>query len=116
MECVTREFRRPKPVKVIFKYPLHEVDTANQLKNVFPIGDIRNAQKKNNKQITIEDRYNRFIDAFFEKTRDGGVSANLDEVAKYIGLASKTIRSNIKEFGGFIVKEGIIYKREAKKL
>ena len=116
MECVTREFRRPKPVKVVFKYPLHEVDTTNLLKNVYPIGDIRNAQKKNNKQITIEDRYNRFIEAFFEKSRDGGVSANLDEVAKHIGLAPKTIRSNIKEFGGFLVKEGIIYKLEVKKV
>ena len=115
MECVTREFRRPKPVKVVFKYPLHEVDTTNILKNVYPIGDIRNAQKKNNKQITIEDRYNRFIEAFYEKTKDGGTSANLDEVAKHIGLAPKTIRSNIKEFGGFVVKEGIIYKLEVKK-
>ena len=115
MECVTREFRRPKPVKVIFKYPLHEVDEANQLKNCYPIGDIRNAQKKNNKQITIEDRYIRFIDAFFEVTKDGGASASLDEVANRVGLKPKTIRTNVKEFGGFVIKEGIIYKLEAKK-
>ena len=109
IEYVTREFKRPKSLKVIFKYPLHEIDDTGLLKELYPIGDIRNAQKKNKKQTTIEDRYNRFVTAFFECSTDG-IKANLSDVAAKAGVAPKTIRNNIEEIGGYVIREAVIYR------
>ena len=110
IEYVTREFKRPKTVKVVFRYPLHEIDTSGILDDLYPIGDIRNAQKKNPKQATIEDRYNRFVEAFFEKSKDGGLTAKLEDVAKYLKLTATTVRNNIKEFGGYVIREAVIHR------
>ena len=109
IEYVTREFKRPKSLKVIFKYPLHEIDESGILKELFPVGDIRNAQKKNKKQTTIEDRYNRFVEAFFAVSEDGK-TANLGAVAARAKVAPKTIRNNIEEIGGYYIQESIIYR------
>ena len=111
IEYVTREFKRPKTIKAVFKYPLHEIDTTNELKELYPVGDIRNVQKKNPKQATIEDRYNRFIDAFIETSKDGGLTAKLEDVAKKLKLSLSTIRSNVREIGGYKVVEGVIHKQ-----
>ena len=108
LECVTREFARPKPVRVMFDYPLHEVDVANILKELYPVGDPRNVQKKNNKAVTIEDRYNRFIDAFEESSEDGGSTAKLEDVARKLKLSISTVRKNAKEIGGYSISGGVI--------
>ena len=111
IEYVTREFKRPKSLKVIFKYPLHEIDEAGILKDIYPIGDIRNAQRKNPKQATIEDRYNRFVEAFFQVSKDNGLTAKLEDVARYLKLAPSTIRGNVKEIGGYTIREAVIYRQ-----
>ena len=110
IEYVTREFKRPKSLKVIFKYPLHEIDDSGILKDLYPIGDIRNAQRKNPKQASIEDRYNRFVEAFFEVSTDGGKTAKLDDVCKKTKVGAGTIRNNIKEIGGYYISYSIIYR------
>ncbi len=107
VECITREFKKPKTRRVWFKHPLHEVDNA-ALADLFPIGDIRIAQKKNPKNTTSEERYNKLIDALGDSE-----SMPLDELAKKIGVSIKTVRNYADEHC-FPVKEGIVYNTKRK--
>ena len=108
VECVTREFKKPKDRKVWFKFPLHIVDTTGQLDKFYPKGDIHNAQKASPNYSTPDSRKENLDTAFNVLNMDGkGVSVK--ELADYLGKSERTIREYVKEFKNhYENKQGII--------
>ena len=108
VECVTREFKKPKDRKVWFKFPLHIVDTTGQLDKFYPKGDIHNAQKASPNYSTPDSRKENLDTAFNVLSMDGkGVSVK--ELADYLGKSERTIREYVKEFKNhYENKQGII--------
>lgn len=111
VECVAREFPKPKSRKVFFKYPLHIVDTSGQLDKFYPKGDIHNAQKASPNYSTPDSRKENLDTAFNVLNMDGkGVSVK--ELADYLGKSERTIREYVKEFKNhYENKQGIITLR-----
>ena len=97
VECVTREFKKPKDRKVWFKFPLHIVDTTGQLDKFYPKGDIHNAQKSSPNYSTPESRKSSLDDAFNILNIDGD-GVTVKELADYLGKTERTIREYVKEF------------------
>ena len=108
VECVTREFKKPKDRKVWFKFPLHIVDTTGQLDKFYPKGDIHNAQKSSPNYSTPESRKSSLDDAFNILNIDGD-GVTVKELADYLGKTERTIREYVKEFKNhYENKQGII--------
>lgn len=108
VECVTREFKKPKDRKVWFKFPLHIVDTSGQLDKFYPKGDIHNAVK--NSPSAIKSRMKEQLPDAYQLLDDGkGVS--LEDLAQYFNVDKKTIRRWANNLDEFEVKDSIVYKK-----
>ena len=108
VECVTREFKKPKDRKVWFKFPLHIVDTSGQLDKFYPKGDIHNAVK--NSPSAIKSRMKQQLPDAYQLLDDGkGVS--LEDLAQYFNVDKKTIRRWANNLDEFEVKDSIVYKK-----
>ena len=108
VECVAREFPKPKSRKVFFKYPLHIVDTTGQLDNFYPKGDIHNAQKASPNYSTRDDRKAK-LDNAFDVACLGEDKVHINDVLPMFDGTEKTLRSYIKEFPqDYAIKNGII--------
>ena len=113
VECVTREFKKPKDRKVWFKFPLHIVDTTGQLDRFYPKGDIHNAQKASPNYSTPESRKSSLDDAFNILNIDGD-GVTVKELADYLGKTERTIREYVKEFSNDYQNErGKVVKKES---
>lgn len=108
VECVTREFKKPKDRKVWFKFPLHIVDTSGQLDKFYPKGDIHNAVK--NSPSAIKSRMKEQLpDAY--QLLDDGKGVFLEDLAQYFNVDKKTIRRWANNLDEFEVKDSIVYKK-----
>lgn len=108
VECVAREFPKPKSRKVFFKYPLHIVDTTGQLDKFYPKGDIHNAQKASPNYSTRDDRKAK-LDNAFDVACLGEDKVHINDVLPMFDGTEKTLRSYIKEFPqDYVIKNGII--------
>lgn len=113
VECVTREFKKPKDRKVWFKFPLHIVDTTGQLDKFYPKGDIHNAQKASPNYSTPESRKSSLDDAFNILNIDGD-GVTVKELADYLGKTERTIREYVKEFSNDYQNDrGKVVKKES---
>ena len=97
VECVAREFPKPKSRKVFFKYPLHVVDTSGQLDKFYPKGDIHNAQKASPNYSTPESRKEK-LDTAYDVLNVEGSGVLISELATYLEKSERTIREYVKEF------------------
>ena len=108
VECVAREFPKPKSRKVFFKYPLHIVDTTGQLDKFYPKGDIHNAQKASPNYSTRDDKKAK-LDNAFDVACLGEDKVHINDVLPMFDGTEKTLRSYIKEFPqDYAIKNGII--------
>ena len=100
MEFITREFARPQPRNIWFKYPIHEMDTKGFLDSAYSRGDpMGNLQKSGKRKQTPEMRKDELDRAFtICKGKDGDCS--LADLAEYLGLTERTIRKYAEEQGG----------------
>lgn len=113
VDCVAREFPKPKSRKVFFKYPLHIVDTSGQLNKFYPKGDIHNAQKASPNYSTPESRKSSLDDAFNILNIDGD-GVTVKELADYLGKTERTIREYVKEFSNDYQNDrGKVVKKES---
>ena len=113
VECVTREFKKPKDRKVWFKFPLHIVDTSGQLDKFYPKGDIHNAQKASPNYSTPESRKSS-LDGAFNILNIDGDGVTVKELADYLGKTERTIREYVKEFSNDYQNErGKVVKKES---
>ncbi len=108
VECVTREFKKPKDRKVWFKFPLHIVDTTGQLDKFYPKGDIHNAVKNSPSAIKAKMK-EKLPDAY--QLLDDGEGVSLNDLAHYFNVDKKTIRRWADDFDEFEVKNSIVRKK-----
>lgn len=106
VECIAREFRKPKNRKCWFKYPLH-VLAGDELKGQFTKGSIDNARKSSPKYSTKEDRVESILD-WFDICSMGNEGVSLKELADYSGKAEKTIRRYVKECDELEVENSVV--------
>lgn len=120
IEGTLREFPKFAPVNMWFDYPVHKVDKAGVLSDVSAEGDYvskGNTWKKNfkNKKSPEEKKKERkeSLESNFESLASftGVSSVSIYELANSMGVTEKTIRTRIKEHGGFWIDEGKVGKK-----
>ena len=113
LESSLREFPNIKPVNFWFKYPIHVLDDTNVLKSTHAEGDPRaNLTRSGKRQQTQDDRREEFDKAFsFLCMDEDGVSA--EDLAEYLDISPRTIRSRVSEFRDeYETKGGIVSRKK----
>lgn len=119
IEGTLREFPKFPPVNLWFDYPIHRADESGALNDIQPEDERPPWQKgaANNKksaQSRKEDR-KRALQEAVEGYNFGDIPA-VEAVAEYLGISERTVRDRIKEHGGYIIKDGRVYKKSRKKM
>lgn len=96
LECSLREFRNFEPRSFWFEYPIHRVDDAN-LREAYAEGSPLANLAKSGKRTSVKERRD-ILNTAFQVCQEDGV-AKLNEMAEYMGIAAKSIRRYIEEFG-----------------
>lgn len=80
VEFIAREFRRPKPIVIWFKFPLHEIDTSGQLEKTAKKEKAEKAPKEPKKTSVeeVEDAFNEIAGW------DGTNKTTMGELVKYM--------------------------------
>lgn len=109
IEGTLREFPKFAPLNLWFDYPVHRVDHSGVLKDIQLDPGGGNTWKKNfTKKKSPEERKKERTESLktaFSAVADNG-KATLKELAEYMGVTEKTVRSRVKEVGGFWIDEG----------
>ena len=108
LEGSLREFENFTPVNFWFEYPLHRLDTNEDLKPLPTQGSADAGRLKSKYHKSTEFAEEEFRTAFQAVNFDGSGSTVAD-MAAYMGLAERTIRDRIKKMNGeFILENGIV--------
>jgi len=113
LESSLREFPNIKPVNFWFKYPIHVLDDTNVLNSTHAEGDPRANLTRSGKRNQSQDaRREEFDKAFsFLCMDEDGVSA--EDLAEYLDISPRTIRSRVCEFRDeYETKGGIVSRRK----
>lgn len=111
IEGTLREFKPFKPLNIWFEYPIHRIDASGELDKLTPDCDKDPRQKgretrtkqKKDKIAQLESAYNACL-------INGKVT--ISDLAEYMDITPKTIRNYIKEGEKFVIKNGVIEKKE----
>jgi len=99
LESSLREFQNFKPVNFWFEYPIHRVDDKGILAKHYADGDPKaNLEKSGKRNQTPESRKDEFDNAFDSESAGTG-SCALTDLMSYLGLAERTLRKRLNEFG-----------------
>lgn len=113
IEGTLREFPKFAPVNLWFNYPAHKIDDADMLKDVCPEGEVLPWKKGiiKNKKNTSKRKVDRRI-ALENAIENGnfGEQVTVDDVAKYLGKSTRSVRSMVKEHGDYIIKNNYILR------
>lgn len=107
IEGTLREFARFKPINVWFDYPIHRADDEGVLEDLVPDGENdyrKNFSKRKTNQQRKTNRKESIETAFSGVEQDGRCAVS--ELAEYLGKTEKTVRTYLKEHGGFWVEDG----------
>lgn len=108
IEGTLREFPKFDPLNVWFDYPIHRKDNVGVLKDCGYEGDMPPWQKNFSKKKTNQERSKERKDSI--ETAFSGVQQNdkcrLSDLADYLEVTEKTVRSRLKEHGGFWIEDG----------
>ena len=108
LEGSLREFENFTPVNFWFEYPLHRLDTNEDLKPLPTQGSADAGRLKSKYHKSTEFAEEEFRTAFQAVNFDGSGSTVAD-MAAYMGLAERTIRDRIKKMNGeFILENGMV--------
>ncbi len=112
IEGTLREFPKFDPLNLWFEFPAHTVDTSGILANVDTEEQTawnktwkKNFTKKKSPEDRAKER-SRSIEEAFGYCSDKG-KADISDLAQYMGVSEKTVRSRLKEHGGYWIDEGI---------
>lgn len=111
IEGTLREFKPFKPLNVWFEYPIHKLDDSGELEKFTPDcdkapwqkGQETQTKRKEAKIAQLESAYNACL-------INGQVTVN--DLAEYMDMTPKTIRSYIKKDDKFFLKNGIVEKNK----
>lgn len=109
IEGTLREFPKFPPVNVWFDYPIHRIDMSGVLKDIQLDAPAqpwqRNFSKKKSDKERKDERKESIETAFNFCCMDGK-EVSISELAEYMGVTEKTVRTRLKEHGGFYVEDG----------
>lgn len=98
VESSLREFPNIVPVNMWFEHPIHLVDEDGTLLKSAAHGSFAAARAKNSKYTTKEERRERLDRAFQACQAEApGGNVKVEQIAKYLSVSDKTIRSYVKE-------------------
>ena len=117
LEATLREFRGFDPINVWFDYPIHCMDVSGALGDITLEEDKPRWQKgveknKDNVQKRKEDKKAALEEAI--ENGNFGEHPTLDDVAGYLGKSTRSIRTMVKDHGGYVVKDNKIMKKLGK--
>lgn len=107
IEGTLREFASFKPLDLWFDYPIHISDADGVLQDAGYEGDYdyrKNFDKRKSSKERKKDRKESIETAFSGVEENGECS--ISDLAEYMAVTEKTIRSHLKEHGGFWVEDG----------
>lgn len=112
-----REFPKFPAVNLWFDYPVHNVDHVGVLKDVDTDGAQPPWKKamdnRKPKEEKAKERKESFEIAFECCSFDGDVT--VEKLSEYLGIADRTVRTRIKEHGGFGINQNIVTKNAVQK-
>lgn len=113
IEGTLREFPKFSPINLWFDYPVHYVDMIGSLKDVEAEGESppwkRNFERKKSPQDRKKDK-NTEVEMAFEACGING-EVTVKDLSEYMDVTEKTVRSRIKDHGGFWIDEGKVGKK-----
>lgn len=96
-------------MNVWFDYPIHRIDMSGVLKDIQLDAPAqpwqRNFSKKKSDKERKDERKESIESAFNFCCMDGK-EVGISELAEYMGVTEKTVRTRLKEHGGFYVEDG----------
>ena len=107
IEGTLREFPKFKPLDLWFDYPVHRADEDGVLHDAKYEGEYdyrKNFEKRKTNGERKKDRKESIETAFSGVEENGECS--ISELAEYLAVTEKTVRSHLKEHGGFWVEDG----------
>ena len=106
IEGTLREFPKFPPINLWFDYPVHHIDEVGSLKDVESEGEKppwkRAIEKRKPKDQREKERKNSLELAYEACGFEGSITVK--SMAEYMGIADKTVKSRIKEHGGFWIE------------
>lgn len=117
IEGTLREYPKFAPCNLWFDYPIHHVDAIGSLKDVDSEGEKAPWQKAIAKRKPPEKKAaerKESIDTAIEACGIGG-DVTVIALEEYLGISKNSVKSRIKEHGGYEIKNGIIIKSGCQK-
>ena len=111
MECSLREFPNFRPINFWFKYPIHRLDTGEDLEELPTQGSPEAGRLKNGRYKTARMAEAEFRDAYCVNNVEGSVA--VPDLAKYMDVTDQTIYTRIRKMNGeFILHKGRVYHKD----
>lgn len=107
IEGTLREFPRFKPVNMWFDFPIHREDTVGVLQDC-EVESEQSWRKNFSKKKTNAERSKErkeSIETAFSGVQENG-KCRISELAEYLAVTEKTVRSRLKEHSGFWIEDG----------
>lgn len=108
IEGTLREFPKFAPLNMWFDYPIHKKDSSGVLKDCEVDGESANWKKNFSKKRSNQERSQErkeSIETAFSGVEENG-KCRLSDLAEYLAITEKSVRSRLKEHGGFWVENG----------
>lgn len=117
IEGTLREFPKFEPVNLWFDYPIHRLDDVGSLKDIQPDVEIppwkKGAEKNKKNAKDRKEERKKAIEEALEGSNFGD-APSVEDVANYLGISKRTARDRINEHGGYVIEDGIVYKKGQK--
>ncbi|NLY09387.1 MAG: AAA family ATPase [Tissierellia bacterium] len=122
IEGTLREFASFEAINLWFKYPIHELDESDILKDLEPESEKPSWQKAIEKRKSPEQKKEERIagiEVAFEACNMDSEGVTTSDLAEYMGVSNRTVWSRIKEHGGFETiktdgKSSIVIRKDEK--
>ena len=96
LESSLREFRNIKPVNFWFDYPIHKLDTTEQLQKLNVEGSSKGNLAKSCKRVNQEQAEEDFRNAY-DSLNTEGTGVGVTEMAEYLSISDKTVYARLKK-------------------
>ena len=111
LESSLREFPNIVPVNFWFDYPIHRIDSVDELRAMPAQGTPAAGRVKNPKVRSTELTDEAFHNAFQILNMGGGVPVK--DLAEYLTCSDKTIYARLKKMdGGYVLQKGRIHRAD----
>lgn len=108
VEGTLREYPFFRPVNAWFEHPLHLPDLSGELSDLEARDAVSRRQNFSRKRTAAQRKSTRteIIENVFKVCSPDGREVALSELAEYLGMTEKTVRTHLKEHGGFYIYAG----------